>query len=221
MGLGIAAGLIGGSIATGLLGKEASSDASKASSKANKQIRSDLTPYRDIGQWGIGEYQNALTNYDRQPFEFNLENDPIYQFSRDEGLNAATRRMNASGYGNSGNILAELQNRGNLFASQYQDRAHGRQLGEYNMNYMQDQDMMDRYFNLGGMAQNAAAQTGVAGMQNAGNQAAADYYKAGSYNNAIQGGISNALQYDYLNPTYKGATTNSLSPVYGSPMDYN
>jgi len=211
MGWPVAAAIAGGSLVSGLLGKEASSDASKASSKANKQIRSDLTPYRDIGQWGIGEYQNALTNYDRQPFEFNLENDPIYQFSRDEGLNAATRRMNSLGYGNSGNILDELQKRGTGIAGQYQDQAFNRQLGQHNTNYMQDQNMMDRYFNLGGMGQNAAAQTGVAGMQNAGNQAAADYYKAGSYNNAIQGGISNALTYDYLNPTYKGATTANLT----------
>jgi len=219
---GVATAIVGGSVVTGLLANDASKDATKSSSKANKQIRSDLTPYRDAGAWGIDRYQNALASPQQPRFGFDLENDPIYQFSRDEGLGAATRRMNASGHGNSGNILAELQNRGNLFAAQYQDKAHDRQLGEYNMNYMQDQDLMDRYFNLAGMGQNAAVQTGVAGMQNAGNQAAADYYKAGSINNAVQGGVSNALQYNYLNQPYQGATANSLNaPMYGSPMDYN
>ena len=205
MGIGAIAGMVGGSLVGGLLAKDAAKDASKSSSKATKQIRSDLTPYRDIGQWGIGQYQNSLAQAHQPRFGFDLENDPIYQFARDEGLNASTRRMNALGYADSGNILDELRNRGNLFAAQYQDKAHGRQLGEYNMNYMQDQDLLDRYFNLGGMGQNAAAQTGVAGMQNAGNQAAADYYKAGSWNNAMQGGISNALTYDYLNKNpYQG-----------------
>ena len=177
MGIGAIAGMVGGSLVGGLLANDAAKDASKSSSKATKQIRSDLTPYRDIGQWGIGEYQNALTNYNPQPFEFNLENDPIYQFQRDEGLNAATRRMNSLGYGDSGNILDELQKRGTGIAGQYQDQAFGRQLGQHNTNYLQDQNMMDRYFNLGGMGQNAAAQMGVAGMQNANNQATADYYK--------------------------------------------
>jgi len=87
----------------------------------------DLPTYNPTA--GPAEY-NSLGG-----FNFNLEDDEIYNFALQEGLDAATKQMNAQKMSNSGGILAELQKRGNLFAADYQDRAHARQLADSRENY--------------------------------------------------------------------------------------
>ena len=78
---------------------------------------------------GMPEYEN------QGRFNFNLENDPVYQFSRDEALRAATRQANATGSGNSGNVLAELTRRAAGEASRYQNEAFNRQLAGSQENF--------------------------------------------------------------------------------------
>lgn len=89
---------------------------------------------------------------------------------------------------------------------------YGRGLTQYGLDYQRGQDAYGRrqdYLNrlgsIAGIGQSAVTQSGNAGMQMAGNvgnalmaqgQANADRY--GSWNNAIQGGISNYLLYDQL-----------------------
>ena len=194
----------------------------------NEYIESDLAPSKNRKE----AYEGYKSRFDygdftpdggspagMDPFSFNLENDDIYNFAQDEGLRAATRRMAQGGHGNSGNILAELQNRSSGIASQYQNDAYGRQLGTHQQNYGQEQNYLNRLQNMSGSGQNAAAQMGGFGanaganqgnisMQNAANQG--QMYQG--INNALQGGIGNYLQYDYLNNNpYRGATTASLT----------
>lgn len=170
-------------------------------------------------------YGNALPEFSFQTpeFNYNMEADPGYQFARDEAIKAATRGAARQGYRNSGNVLAEIGDRVTGVASQYANDIFNRQLGTYNtrtgrelqqhgLNYQRGQDMYGRnqdYLNrlgsIAGIGQSAVTQSGNAGMQMAGNvgnalmaqgQANADRY--GSWNNAIQGGISNYLLYDQL-----------------------
>ena len=74
-------------------------------------------PGSELPQWGGSN-----------PFQFNLEDDPIYQFQRDEALQATERKLNAMDMGKSGNILTALNDRAANVAGTYQDAAFGRQL---------------------------------------------------------------------------------------------
>jgi hypothetical protein len=100
------------------------------------------TPGADLPQYNaqgnVPEYnaQGYVPGYNSTgQFNFNLENDPIYQFQLEEGLKAATRQANASNMSNSGGILDELQKRGTGIAGAYQDAAFQRQLAGSRENY--------------------------------------------------------------------------------------
>lgn len=149
--------------------------------------------YQDVPNDGGGGFH----------FESDLSDDPLYQFAKEEGLRAATRHANRVGGSNSGNILAELQDRGTGLGYKYQSDAWNRQFGEW-------ADRMNRLAGTAGIGQTAVNQIGNAGMGVAagigssyGNRAAIDanaqYTKGHAYNNAAQGGLSNYLTYDYLN----------------------
>ena len=120
------------------------------------------TPGADLAQYGATAgaspytaqgYVPGYTPTQQSPeyqsqgqFNFNLENDPIYQFQQQEGLQAAERKLNAMDMGNSGNILDALQKRGIGIAGQYQNEAFGRQLAGSQENYgrgVQDYSIAD------------------------------------------------------------------------------
>jgi hypothetical protein len=84
-----------------------------------------------------------------------LLNDPGFQFTKDQALQATTRQQNAGGNQFSGNILAALQDRGGGLAASYgQDfrrsaanenaMNYGRDVGEYGMDVARNQDMYNR-----------------------------------------------------------------------------
>ena len=66
-------------------------------------------------------------------FQFNLTEDPGYQFIRDEAMRAVRRSM--PGYQQSGNVLSALQNRASGLAASYQDDLRRAQLAEDQANY--------------------------------------------------------------------------------------
>lgn len=151
-----------------------------------------------------------------EEFEFNLEADPGYQFARDEAIRATNREMAGAGKYGSGNRLAAIADRVTGMASQYAGQAFGRQAGEYGVNYARGgdiygrrQDYLNRLSGLTGTGQTATAQSGAAGanmasaigniqMANAAQQGSAAANKYGSYNQAIQGGVSNMMLYNQL-----------------------
>ena len=71
-------------------------------------------------------------------FSFNMEDDPGYQFTRDEALQATQRQQNAGGNQFSGNILTALQDRAGGVASKYSDMYRRAALGESQANYGRD-----------------------------------------------------------------------------------
>ena len=84
------------------------------------------------GQTGMpGEFESAGVP---GRFRFNLEEDPGYQFARDEALRATGRAMSAGGYNQSGNLLNALSDRAASVASQHANDAFQRQAGAYGLN---------------------------------------------------------------------------------------
>lgn len=194
----------GGAIYSAYQGNQAADAAADAAKKDREmqlymynQTRKDQKPWRQSGNRALNKLNNKNTGIGT--FDFNLEADPGYIFARDEALKGTSRQFAAQGMRNSGNVLAALSDRGAGMASQYTNDAWNRQFGEYG-------DRLNRYQSMAGMGQTANANVGQAGSYAAqgvgnsyGNTAAAEYYRAGTNNNAVQGGIDNYLYYDYLN----------------------
>jgi hypothetical protein len=104
----------------------------------NKQIRSDMGPYRGLGEQAAQDLQ-AL-----QADPSSIEDMPGYQFQLGEGNKAIQRSAAARGGLFSGKTLKDM------------DRfSQGHAQGYY-------QNEWNRLYNLAGMGQNAAAQTGAA-----------------------------------------------------------
>ena len=205
MGWGIPAAIVGGAAINALSGNKAADSAENAADAAAdaqlymyKKDRKSQKKWRAAGKKGLRKLQNK--NNGIGSFEFNLEDDPIYNFAIDEAMRGTGRQYAAQGMGNSGNVLAALNDRAVGVASQYQNDAFNRQWLPYG-------DEMNRWQSLAGLGQTSVGQTGNAGMNAAngmgsayGMEADAAGTRWGAYNNAAQQGISNYLTYDYLNP---------------------
>lgn len=228
------------------------------------------------GGTALPQYQGG------QKFEFDpsqIENNPNYQFVRDQSLDAADRVLASQGKFGSGNRVAEITKLASGLASGEVNNEFGRQfaasnanygrgttdfginrqgaldqygmsrdaydisranvldkynmdltgynanyrqnqdtyqrnLGEFGMDYQREADLYGRdqnYLNwlstVAGVGQNANAQSASSGanmannisaalQNNAANQGNAAQMKYGSWNNAIQGGMSNYLAYN-------------------------
>lgn len=159
---------------------QASQQANKIQKDMYDQTRTDLNPYRDagssalsqlMGQMGEGGYFNqTYTGQD-------IYDDPSYQFRLQQGQDSIQSGAAAQGGLLSGATLKALQNYGQDYASQEYQNAYNRfnadQTNQYN-----------RLSNLVGVGQNAAAQTGNAGLQTG--QAIANNTMAGA--NALAAG---------------------------------
>lgn len=163
-----AAAAVGGA----LISSNASSSAAKKQAKSADaatqvqkdmydQTRNDLSGYRDAGNTalnqlmgGMGEGGRFIETYSGQ----DIYNDPSYKFRLNEGLNSVQSGAAAQGGLLSGATQKALANYGQEFASQEYGNAYNRfnadQTNQYN-----------RLANLVGVGQNAAAQTGNAGLQ--------------------------------------------------------
>ena len=163
-----AAAAVGGA----LISSNASSSAAKKQAKSADaatqvqkdmydQTRNDLSGYRDAGNTalnqlmgGMGAGGQFMRSYSGQ----DTYNDPSYKFRLNEGLNSVQSGAAAQGGLLSGATQKALANYGQEAASQEYGNAYNRfnadQTNQYN-----------RLANLVGVGQNAAAQTGNAGLQ--------------------------------------------------------
>lgn len=188
-----AAAIGGGSLISGYLGYKANKEAAQAQKKASKRaireqrrqfnlLRQDQAPYREAGEFALGEMRNMLQG------DYDLEETPGYQFRLEEGQQALTNNLAATGNRISGRAMKEAMRFGQGMASQ-----------EFGQQY-------NRLAGLAGTGQTAAQATGQAGMQTAAGisnalgrmgtaQARSARGSAASINRAIQGGIGNYLSY--------------------------
>ncbi len=132
------------------------------------QTRSDLSPYREAGAFGLEQLTGLLND----PSSY--LKDPSYQFQLDEGLRGLTQRSAAGGTLQSGGTLRDIVKYSQGLASTgYQKRVSN----------LQD---------LATMGQNAANQTGTFG-QNTANQISGGYQGIGNAQAAGTMGIGNAI----------------------------
>ncbi|MCP5020007.1 MAG: hypothetical protein GY938_32680 [Ketobacter sp.] len=204
--------------ALGSLGKSsgASRDrkiAQEMISRGRDNALSELTPFRDAGVNALGAYSEGISNpgkmYGR--FRFNMEDDPGYNFQRDEALGAAERAMASRGYNNSGNMFNELSRRASGMAAANVDSQFNRQLAGYGADVSRNQDKYGRnqtylgqLSGLAGQGQQAATNMGniwTGSMANRANIRAGgalanqqgNQFMAQSANNALQGYFENDM----------------------------
>lgn len=163
-----AAAAVGGALISSNASSSAAKKQAKSADQASQiqkdmydQTRNDLSGYRDAGNTalnqlmgGMGEGGRFMETYSGQ----DIYNDPSYKFRLNEGLNSVQSGAAAQGGLLSGATQKTLANYGQEFASQEYGNAYNRfnadQTNQYN-----------RLANLVGVGQNAAAQTGNAGLQ--------------------------------------------------------
>ena len=159
---------------------QASKEATQVQKDMYDQTRKDLSPYTQAGtsalaqiMGGMGPNGQFMQAYSGQ----DIYDDPSYQFRLQQGQDSIQSGAAAQGGLLSGATQKALLNYGQEAASQEYNNAYNRfnadQTNQYN-----------RLANLVGMGQNAAAQTGNAGMQTA--QAVASNTMAGA--NALAAG---------------------------------
>ena len=136
-------------------------EASAIQQKANEQFRNDLSGYRDAGTTALQQLMGGMGEGGRFNETFSgqdIYSDPGYQFRLQQGQNSIQSGAAAQGGLLSGATQKALAGYGQDMASQEYGNAYNRfnadQTGQYN-----------RLSNLVGMGQNAAAQTGNAGLQ--------------------------------------------------------
>ena len=84
--------------------------------KASKNISQNADPFARYRSM----YGNKLATLMADPSA--IENDPNFQWMRDQGLEAVERKMAAGGFNNSGNMAIELAKYATGFAGQYRDQ---------------------------------------------------------------------------------------------------
>lgn len=153
---------------------QSTKEASQTQKDMYDQTRKDLSPYTQAGtsalaqiMGGMGPNGQFMQAYSGQ----DIYDDPSYQFRLQQGQDSIQSGAAAQGGLLSGATQKALLNYGQEAASQEYNNAYNRfnadQTNQYN-----------RLANLVGMGQNAAAQTGNAGMQTA--QAVASNTMAGA-----------------------------------------
>lgn len=117
---GIATAIVGGAIIGGIAMNSAAGKAADATQnatnasiaeqdKALQQQAALSQPYRDLGTTAIPTYQDLLTGGgDPAKVQKTLEALPGYQFTRDQGIEAAKRASAAGGLNLSGNQVADV-----------------------------------------------------------------------------------------------------------------
>ena len=174
-------------------------------------------------------------------FDFNLEEDPGYQFRKEEQARAIDRV--AGGMGNllSGNRLEEVMARSGDLASQEFGAAYGRGVDRYKMDvgreellygreadrytrdYGREIDYLNRIANLANVGQTATTQTAAAGQTAAGRagdlisrageaQAAGQIGAAQAWGNAI-GGVAQAAGMYAMSPSTRYTTDYSIPMI--------
>lgn len=163
------ASLLGGALSSSSSKKAAKQQAAaaEAATQVQKdmydQTRNDLSPYRDAGSTALSQLmgQMGTNGYFNQTYTGqDIYNDPSYQFRLNQGLDSVQSGAAAQGGLLSGATLKALNNYAQDSASQEYSNAYSRFNADQTNRY-------NRLANLVGVGQNAAAQTGNAGLQTA------------------------------------------------------
>lgn len=176
-----AAAALAGSAMSASASKSAANKQAKSADAASQiqkdmydQTRNDLGGYRDAGNTALNQLMGGMGQggYFNQTYNGqDIYDDPSYQFRLKEGQNSIQSGAAAQGGLLSGATQKALLNYGQESASQEYSNAYNRfnadQTNQYN-----------RLSNLVGVGQNAAAQTGNAGLQTS--QAIANNTMAGA-----------------------------------------
>lgn len=194
--------VVGGAIANNQSNKAAKGAANaqiQAQQQQFDQIRQDLAPYRDFGSSALPLLQQ-LNGGDYSGFL----NSPDYLAARDQGIGTIDRSAASRGSLFSGGHEKDLAQFGSGLASQY--------LGNYRSSL----------FNLAGMGQSAANQTGAFGQNaanNIGNAQAGYYQQRGDNNSQFAAGTAGALNglfQNYMAQRPGGGASSYSMPAAGS-----
>ena len=207
--LGAGATIYGAQTAAG-----AQTNAANASIAAQQQqqatIRADLLPYNTAGQGALTQLQ--ANNYYTAPItmdEATLQNTPGYQFNLTQGLKATQNSAAARGLGVSGAALKGAA----AFATGLADNTYQNQFNNANTNNTNAYNRLAGIVNTG---ENAGAQTGILGQQNANSISTANT-QAGTAQaaaaNASGGAVSNAAN------NIGAFTYNQYKGLYGNAAD--
>lgn len=164
--------------------------------KMYDQNRADLAAYRNAGESAVGSLSDLANN----PFSFNFsQDDPSYKFRMSQGLDAVNSSAAARGGFFSGGTGKALADYGQGLASTEYGNAYNRALATR-------QNQYGELSNIATLGENAAAQTGAAGM-NAANSMGNYLTGAGAAQAAGAQGQANALSdvLRYFNNSMMGA----------------
>lgn len=202
---------------------DAASKAADQSTEASAQLRSDLSPYTQLGTTAINPLLAAMGyNTDgsgnitgvnsssplQQQFSFtgsDLANTPGYQFTLQQGLKSTDNALASQGLGLSGAQAKGLSTYATGLADNTYNQQYNNALSTYNTNYQTAANNVSNLQNLVNTGQNSAAQTGQAGLSaanTAGNYLtqAANATASGITGaaNALTSGTNNYLLYNAL-----------------------
>lgn len=157
-----AAGAIGGAvISSRAAGKAADAQAAstgKAISEQRRQFdltRADYAPYREAGVNALGQLVGEMN---RMPTSAEVMSDPGYQFGLDQGQQAISRRIAASGGRVSGQAIKAAARFGTDYAT-----------AGYGAAYQRRQDRLNRLAALAGIGQSSTGASAAAGANAANN----------------------------------------------------
>ena len=224
--------IAGGAIAGGLISAIGSSKAaSKQASSGDAAIdemrrefdinQAALAPYRAAGQTALNTLMSDLGPGGSlsKPFNFDITQDPGYQFRLDQGMKGVTNSAAASGMNLSGATLKELQKFGSDYASGEFNAAFSRDLATKNQTFSE----LTGVAGLGIGATQTGVSAGTATSANIGNtmtgignaQAAGIVGGANAIGGAV-GNIGNTFLLSQILNQNKGGGGSSGLPLPGS-----
>lgn len=168
----------GGAVTAGLISAAGSRSAAKTQASSGEaaieEMRREfdinqaaLAPYRAAGQTALNTLMGDLGPGGSlsKPFNFDITQDPGYQFRLDQGLKGVTNSAAASGTNLSGATLKELQKFGSDYASGEFNAAFSRDLSTKNQTFSE----LTGVAGLGIGATNTGVSAGTATSANIGN----------------------------------------------------
>lgn len=184
----------------------AAQNAADAQMQQYNQTRADLAPWRQAGATALGQLGQLTANGGDLNRNFSMADfqaDPGYAFRMQQGLQAIQGSAAARGGLLSGGVLKDLSGYSQGLASQEYGNA-------FNRFETQNQDRYNRLAGLAGLGQSATSATGQFGANAAANygnyltqgaNAQAAGYIGGA--NALNSGVSNWMDYNYLQALQK------------------
>jgi len=157
-----------------------------------QQNREDLAPWMEAGKRGLDQYESLLEDPSQ------IVKSPGYEFRLGEALKAVQNRSGVAGSVYGGSALKEMQK----YASDYASGEFGSRLAQLAALSEIGRGTTGR---IGQIGENVIGQEIASGARmggniiNAGNVRASAYgAQAAGVNQAVQGGFSNYMLYDYL-----------------------